>query len=199
MSSLRTNSRRNQMCTSTRQGGREWKRERERERESARARRTQLPPFSHPPPVNSSANCLGELTAVGDDDLLAGCAGSGSEFLDGGDNVKALGYVAEDGVLAVQPCGFHRAEEELGSVGVWAGVGHGENTCASVLEREVLVGEFFTVDGLSARTVVSVRWGEGGVKGGRERTLSQIQMRAKARKKTEVSRIKTEIQFFFKN
>lgn len=56
-------------------------------------------------------------------------------------------------MLAVEPVGLDGAEEELRAVGVWAGVGHGENAWASVLEREVLVGELFAVDRLAAGTV----------------------------------------------
>jgi len=56
-------------------------------------------------------------------------------------------------VLAVEPVGLDGAEEELRAVGVWAGVGHGENAWASVLEREVLVGELFAVDRLAAGTI----------------------------------------------
>jgi hypothetical protein len=58
-------------------------------------------------------------------------------------------------MFAIQPCGLDGAEEELGAVGVWSGVGHGEHARTSVCELEVLVGELFTVDGLSAGTIVS--------------------------------------------
>lgn len=54
-----------------------------------------------------SAACLckhlGELTAVGNDDLGLGGAGGGTVGLDLLDNVKALDDLAEDDVLAVQP------------------------------------------------------------------------------------------------
>merc|ERR1719409_2242779 len=88
---------------------------------------------------------LGELAAVGDDDLLGGLARGGADRLDGLDDVHALG----DG-----------AEEKLGSVGVGTRVGHGEDAGAGVLELEVLVGEFGAVDGLAAGAVVvgDPRW-----------------------------------------
>merc|ERR1711887_157938 len=58
-------------------------------------------------------------------------------------------------VLAVQPGGFGRAEEELASVGVGAGVGHGEDAGSGVLLDEILVGELVAVDGLAAGAVAA--------------------------------------------
>jgi len=63
---------------------------------------------------------------------------------------------AEHDVLAVQPVGVSRADEELRPVGVGAGVGHGERAEAEVLAGlaiEVLVGELLAVDGLAAGAV----------------------------------------------
>jgi hypothetical protein len=70
-------------------------------------------------------------------------------------NLHTLGHGTEDAMLAIQPGGLDGAQEELGSVGVWAGVGHGKNSGAGVLEGEVLVGELFTVDGLTAGAVAA--------------------------------------------
>jgi hypothetical protein len=53
----------------------------------------------------------------------------------------------------VQPRGNDSGDEELRSVGVLAGVGHGEQTRLSVLQLEVLVSELLSVDGLSTGTV----------------------------------------------
>ena len=44
-------------------------------------------------------------------------------------------------MLVVQMWSGDRGDEELGTVGVWAGVGHGEETGVGVFEGEVLVGE----------------------------------------------------------
>lgn len=54
----------------------------------------------------------------------------------------------------VQPRRFHRGDEELGSVGVRAGVGHRHDSGPGVLQGEVLVGEFVAVDGLATGAVV---------------------------------------------
>ena len=74
----------------------------------------------------------------------------GAHGLDGLDGVHALGHGTEHDVLAVEPGGLDGAEEELGAVGVGAGVGHGEDAGAGVLEDEVLVRELGAVDGLAA-------------------------------------------------
>ena len=54
----------------------------------------------------------------------------------------------EDDVAAVEPGGGHRGDEELGAVGVAAGVGHGEEAGRLVLDGEVLVRELGAVDRL---------------------------------------------------
>lgn len=67
-------------------------------------------------------------------------------------------------MAAVQPRGDDGGDEELGTVGVGAGVGHGQEEWAAVLALEVLVGELLAVDGLAASTllpsVVSTRLGD---------------------------------------
>lgn len=46
------------------------------------------------------------------------------------------------------------ADEELGSVGVWSSVGHGQDASVSVLQGEVLISKLVAVDGLSTGSVV---------------------------------------------
>jgi hypothetical protein len=58
--------------------------------------------------------------------------------------------LAEDDVTAVQPGRDDRGDEELGAVGVRAGIGHGQRARRRVRERKVLVGEARAVDGLAA-------------------------------------------------
>ena len=53
-----------------------------------------------------------ELAAVGDHDRLGRRAGPRADGLDLLDDVHALGHGAEDDVLAVEPVGLDRAEEE---------------------------------------------------------------------------------------
>eukprot|EP01083_Nonionella_stella_P244290 850409_1 len=97
---------------------------------------------------------LRKLTAGGNHDRSLGGSALRSDLLHGLHHVHALGDGAEHDVLSVQPCRLGRAEEELGSVGVGSGVGHGEDSGSGVLEDEVLVGELVAVDGLSSGSVV---------------------------------------------
>ena len=96
-----------------------------------------------------------KLAAIGDDDRGLGGARLGSDALNLLDNVHATGDGAEDGVLAIEPVGLDGAEEELRSVGVGPRVGHREDPRSSVLEREVLIGELHSVDGLTAGAVAA--------------------------------------------
>src|SRR5581483_2608403 len=58
------------------------------------------------------------------------------------DYIVAFDDLAEDAVLSIEPRGRGHGDEELASVGVRAGIGHGEHALALVLEGGVeLVGE----------------------------------------------------------
>ena len=95
-----------------------------------------------------------DFPALINDELLAGLAGPGAEALDLGDDVHALDDLAKDGVAAVEPVRLGRRDKELAAVGVGAGVGHGEQAGAGVLQAEVLVAEGAAVDRLATRAVV---------------------------------------------
>ena len=56
-------------------------------------------------------------------------------------------------MLVVQPLGLDGGDEELRSVGVGAGVGHGEQPGGAMLHQEVLIIELGTIDALSARAI----------------------------------------------
>ena len=66
-------------------------------------------------------------------------------------------HPAEDDVFAVEPVGLDGGYEELGPVGVGAGVGHGEEAGGAVLHQEVLIVEFRSVDGLAASPIESLK------------------------------------------
>ena len=65
--------------------------------------------------------------------------------------------------------GGYSSDEELRSVGVWTGVCHGKKTWFRVLQFEILVCEFLSINGFSTRTttlLVSIpdsRGGGGGI------------------------------------
>ena len=51
---------------------------------------------------------------------------------------------------------YLRCDEELGAVGVLAGVGHGQPARAVVLQLEVLVGELLAVDGSDTIIIITI-------------------------------------------
>ena len=57
-------------------------------------------------------------------------------------------------MATIEPAGGDGGDEELGAVGVGAGVGHGEKTGAGVLLDEVLIGELLAVDGLATSALL---------------------------------------------
>jgi len=83
---------------------------------------------------------------------LARARSGALEFLD---NVQALsiGDLAKDDVLAVQPGGDNGGDEELRTVGIGTGIGHGEHTRLGMGLLEVLVCELLTVDRLATRAI----------------------------------------------
>jgi len=94
-----------------------------------------------------------DFAAVGDDDFLVRFACGGAKPLYRVDNFHTFDDVAEDHVLIVQPTGLDGANEELGAVGVWTGISHGEDARAGVLQLEVFIRELFAVDGLAASPI----------------------------------------------
>merc|ERR550532_658758 len=96
-----------------------------------------------------------QLAAVRDHDLRRRGAVLRAVSLNLLHDVHSLGHAAEHAVLAVQPLRLHRAQEELRSVRVRAGVGHRQDAGSSVLELEVLVSELLAVDRLAACAVAS--------------------------------------------
>jgi len=82
-----------------------------------------------------------------------------------------LGGLAErrHGIRGRHVRGLDGTDEELRAVGAWAGVGHGEDTGASVAQVEVLVLELLAVDALTPGALLRVSgvdavepsWGEG--------------------------------------
>lgn len=95
-----------------------------------------------------------QLSAVGDNNLFGGFARVAAEALDLPHDIHALDDAAEHDVAVIEPGSLHGRDEELGAVGVRAGVSHRENARAGVLQGEVLVLELVAVDRLATGAVV---------------------------------------------
>jgi hypothetical protein len=108
--------------------------------------------------MSYSLSCL-QLTTVDDGGLLVVLDGTaaGASSLKSLDDVHGLlvSDLTENDVASVEPRGDDSGDEELGAVGVGAGVSHGEQTGLAVLQLEVLVGELLTVDGLATSAVAT--------------------------------------------
>merc|ERR1711942_535363 len=91
-----------------------------------------------------------KLSRFGDGDFGTCTTGITANLFNGLHDIHTRSDPSENDVFAVQPRGLGGAEEELASVGVRAGVGHGEDAGSGVLLDEVFVGELVAVDGLAA-------------------------------------------------
>lgn len=100
------------------------------------------------------ARLLFDYTAAGDLDDAVGLTRGRAKLFNGFDDVEALGDLAKDDVLAVEPRGGDGGDKKLGPVGVASGVGHREKAWAGVFYLEVLIGECGAVDRLAACAVV---------------------------------------------
>jgi len=96
-----------------------------------------------------------KLSRFGDGDFGTCTTGIAANLFNGLHDIHTRSDPSENDVLAVQPRGLGSAEEELASVGVGAGVGHGENSRSGVLLDEVFVGELVAVDGFATGAVAS--------------------------------------------
>jgi hypothetical protein len=92
-----------------------------------------------------------------------------SKFLNVFDNIQSLDNFSEDNMFPIKPACHdlitsihtwegvgYSGDEELGTISVWAGVCHGDETGFTMLQFEVFVGEFLTIDGFSTGTAVKL-------------------------------------------
>jgi len=95
------------------------------------------------------------LTAASDFNLSLGFAGVSTAGFDSLQEFLSLDDFTEDDVLSIEPRAFNESQEELRAVGVGTGIGHGQKTRSGVLNIEVFILEFSTIDGFTTSTVAS--------------------------------------------
>ena len=66
--------------------------------------------------------------------------------LDSIEDFESAKDLSEDDMSAIKMESLNKVEEELGAVGSWVSVGHGEDAMFSVLVDEVLVSDITSVD-----------------------------------------------------
>ena len=76
-----------------------------------------------------------------------------SELEFAGGSIKIMKLMTA--VLTIKPRSLDGAEEELRSVGVGSGIGHGQNTRSSVLEGKVLVLKLVSINRLSSSSITT--------------------------------------------
>lgn len=89
-----------------------------------------------------------QLAAVSNNNLSICAAVRGAISLNLANNIHTLNNTAEDNMLAIKPGSLDCAQEELGTIGVWSSIGHGQNARASVTQVEVLISKLLAIDGL---------------------------------------------------
>lgn len=100
-----------------------------------------------------TATSLNDTARLDNHGLHRTIARIGLQSLDLLDDVHALENLAKHDVLPVEPGRLDGGDEELGALGVGAGVRHGEHARPGVGEVEVLVVEDAAVDALAAGAV----------------------------------------------
>ena len=102
-------------------------------------------------------------------DSRPGLPARSAKFLDLPDDIQALDDFSKHNVFPIEPAGddlpgirtmqmegMYSGDEELRFVGVGTGVCHGEETGFRVLQFEVFVSEFLSIDGFSTHTALSI-------------------------------------------
>ena len=98
-----------------------------------------------------------ELSTVGNGDLLAGLAIPGPKTLHGFHNVHAFFHLPKDHMLAIQPFSLGSADKKLGTVCVWSSICHGQDARTCMLQDEVLILKFLSVDGPAASAIMACK------------------------------------------
>ncbi len=94
-----------------------------------------------------------QLSTVQDHHLGAWFAAAATAGLDSLQDFQSFTQFTEDHVFSIQPRGDCRGDEELGAIGVGAGVRHAQQTSLEVLELEVFILKLCAVNGFSTGAI----------------------------------------------
>ena len=95
------------------------------------------------------------MSAISDDDCLSGFAVLAADSFHSLHHFSSGHDRAKDCVVTIEMGRRHCGDEELTAVGVGTSVGHRQQVGSVVLEFEVFVVEFGSIDGLAASAVAS--------------------------------------------
>lgn len=95
-----------------------------------------------------------ELTAVGDENLLGGLARVGAQSLHLLHHILTTDNLTKDHVLTIQPLSASSSNEELATVSVGTGIGHGQQEGLRVLQLKILIGKLGTVNATTTSPIV---------------------------------------------
>lgn len=94
------------------------------------------------------------LSTVSNDHLLLWLPVLAALRLNLPQDIQAVRDLPKHHMLAVQPICLITGQEELGAIGVWARIGHGEEAWPCVFKDEVFIIELLAIDGLAPCAVV---------------------------------------------
>mmetsp|Transcript_62401 Transcript_62401/g.71567 ORF Transcript_62401/g.71567 Transcript_62401/m.71567 type:complete len:201 (+) Transcript_62401:2354-2956(+) len=98
---------------------------------------------------------LSEFSTVFDDNLALGGSTGASAAFDLLDQVVVFDNSSENNMSTIQPGGNNGGDEKLTSVGVGSSIGHGQESGLGVLQAEVFIFEFVSINRFTSSSVSS--------------------------------------------
>lgn len=100
--------------------------------------------------IQNIRSYLRKLSTVSDYDLLRGRARLASIRFDRLDDVHAFNDASKHSVFTVEPRSGDRTDKELRSICVGSSIGHRQHSRLRVLQTEILISKFLSIDRLSS-------------------------------------------------
>ena len=109
----------------------------------------------------SNSDFTSQFSTVSYHAFLASCSCSWSDRFKSVENFITFSYISKYNVFAIKMRSFHKAEEELWSIGARSSIGHWQNASTSVSVGEVFIFEFpainaFTTSSVSSREITTL-------------------------------------------